>query len=245
MSINIRFISASAGSGKTYQLTAELEKSLNAGNAKPDGVIGTTFTNKAANELRERVRQRLIQTGKISLANRMGQALLGTVNSVCGQLLARFAFEAGLSPDLQVLPEGEDQLFFNQSIEAAVSLSDVRLMNELTYRLELDDWRVILKELVSTARANNLGSDELTKFGKRNANELLSFFPKPSRNDLWTELLNAVDRAIVEIQANDDDTKGTKDYLNELSNLQPAIREKRLTWRFWVKLSKSGPRKKK
>ena len=29
-----------------------------------------------------------------------------------------------------------------------------------------------------------------------------------------------------------------------MSNLQPAIREKRLTWRFWVKLSKSWPRKK-
>jgi ATP-dependent helicase/nuclease subunit A len=156
MSINIRFISASAGSGKTYQLTAELEKSLHEGKAKPDGVIGTTFTNKAANELRERVRQRLIQAGKIHLANRMGQALLGTVNSVCGQLLSRFAFEAGLSPNLQVLPEGEDQLFFNQSIEAAVSLSDVRLMNDLAYRLEIDDWRVILKELVSTSRANNV-----------------------------------------------------------------------------------------
>jgi ATP-dependent helicase/nuclease subunit A len=51
MNINIKFISASAGSGKTYQLTEELEKSLHAGNAKPDGVIGTTFTNKAANEL--------------------------------------------------------------------------------------------------------------------------------------------------------------------------------------------------
>ncbi len=244
MSINIRFISASAGSGKTYQLTEELEKSLHAGNAKPDGVIGTTFTNKAANELRERVRQRLIQAGNINLANRMGQALLGTVNSVCGQLLARFAFEAGLSPDLQVLPEGEDQLFFNQSIEAAVSLSDVRLMNDLAYRLDLDDWRVILKELVSTARANNLSPDGLAKFGKRNSDELLSFFPKPSRNDFWAELLAAVDRAIVEIQANDDNTKGTQNYLNDLISNQPAIREKRLTWRFWVKLSKSWPRKK-
>ena len=244
MSINIRFISASAGSGKTYQLTEELEKSLHAGTAQPDGVIGTTFTNKAANELRERVRQRLLQAGKINLANRMGQAWLGTVNSVCGQLLARFAFEAGISPDLQVLPDGEDQLFFNQSIETAVSLSDLRIMNDLAYRLDLDDWRVILKDLVSTARANNLGSFDLATFGKKNADKLLSFFPKSSRNDHWAKLLAAVDRAIAEIQAGDDNTKGTQNYLNDLISLQPAIREKRLTWRFWVKLSKSWPRKK-
>ncbi|MHC4489962.1 MAG: UvrD-helicase domain-containing protein [Planctomycetota bacterium] len=96
MSTNIRFISAGAGSGKTFRLTAELAAALTEERARPDGVIGTTFTNKAANELRERVRQSLIETGKIRLANKMGQALLGTVNSVCGRLLERFAFETGL-----------------------------------------------------------------------------------------------------------------------------------------------------
>jgi ATP-dependent exoDNAse (exonuclease V) beta subunit len=89
-----------------------------------------------------------------------------------------------------------------------------------------------------------LGPFDLAAFGKKNADELLSFFPKPSRNDHWADLLIAVDRAIAQIQANDDNTKGTQNYLNDLLSLQPAIRENRLTWRFWVKLSKSWPRKK-
>ena len=148
---------------------------------------------------------------------------MAPVNSVCGQLLcSALLLKRGFRQTCRYYQRVKIRLFFNQSIEAAVSLSDVRLMNDLAYRLEIDDWRVILKELVSTARANNLSSDELAKFGKKNADELLSFFPKPSRNDLWAELLAAVDRAIVEIQANDDNTKGTQNYLNELISLQPC-----------------------
>ncbi len=241
MSTNIRFISAGAGSGKTYRLTAELAAALTKERARPEGVIGTTFTNKAANELRERVRQSLIETGKIRLANKMGQALLVTVNSVCGRLLERFAFEAGLSPNLEVLPEGDDQLLFNQAVEASISVDDVRLMNDLSYRLSFGDWRNVVKDIVNKARANNIQSGDLLKFGPRNADELLYFFPEPTRRNLWTGLFNAVGRAIEEITANDDTTVGTEKYLNELIRLKPQIEKKRLPWSQWVKLSKAQP----
>ena len=241
MSTNIRFISAGAGSGKTFRLTAELTAALTEERAGPDGVIGTTFTNRAANELRERVRQGLIETGKIRLANKMGQALLGTVNSVCGRLLERFAFEAGLSPDLEVLPEGDDQLLFNQAVEAPISVDDVRLMNDLSYRLGFEDWRTVVKDIVNKARANNIPSGGLVEFGPRNAGELLSFFPEPTRMNLWTGLFDTVDRAIEEITANDDATVGTGNYINELIRLKPQIEKKRLPWSQWVKLSKAQP----
>jgi ATP-dependent exoDNAse (exonuclease V) beta subunit len=241
MSTNIRFISAGAGSGKTYRLTAELADALTGERARPDGVIGTTFTIRAANELRERVRQSLIETGNIRLANKMGQALLGTVNSVCGRLLEQFAFEAGLPPNLEVLPEGDDQLLFNQAIEASISVNDVRLMNDLSHRLGFEDWRNEVKDIVNKTRANNMQPGELLKFGPRNADGLLSFFPDPTRRNLWTTLFKAVDRAIEEITANDDATVGTKNYLNELIRLKPLIKNKQLIWSQWVKLSKAQP----
>ena len=244
MSTNIRFISAGAGSGKTYRLTQELAVALTEGHAKPDGVIGTTFTNKAANELRERVRQSLIETGRIRLANKMGQALLGTVNSVCGRLLERFAFEAGLSPNLEVLPEGDDQLLFNQAVEASISENDVRLMNDLSYRLSFEDWRNVVKDIVNKARANNMQSGDLLKFGPRNAEELLSFFPEPTRRNLWRDLLNAVDGSIENLINCDISIKKTQNYIDLLMQLRPLIREKRLIWSQWVKLGKEEPAKK-
>src|SRR5690606_39222752 len=93
---HVRFISAGAGSGKTYRLTEELEHALVRDGIAPARVIGTTFTVKAAAELRERVRERLIERGFIALAEQTAQALIGTVHSVSERLLRRFAFELGL-----------------------------------------------------------------------------------------------------------------------------------------------------
>ncbi len=240
---NIRFISAGAGSGKTYRLTEELENALFEELAGPAGIIGTTFTNKAANELRERVRQRLIKSGKLQLANKMGQALLGTINGVCGQLLSRFAFEIGLSPELEVVPEEDGQMLFNQTLEAAITLEQVRLMNAVSSRLEIDDWKSIVKKIVDAARANNLQPNVLRACGKESAEELLSFFPKPNKENLYGAFYKAIVRAISGIEKNDDSTKGTRNYLGMLKQVQEAVNNERLTWRLWVKLSKSEPTK--
>ena len=53
MSGKLHFISAGAGSGKTYRLTQILHEKLSSGEIRPSGVIATTFTRKAATELRE------------------------------------------------------------------------------------------------------------------------------------------------------------------------------------------------
>src|SRR6266404_1620525 len=103
MSETLRFISAGAGSGKTYRLTELLHQMLADGRVRPSGILATTFTNKAAAELRERVRSHLIHQGQHMLATAIGQARIGTVNSVCGNLLARFAFEAGMPVEQRVL----------------------------------------------------------------------------------------------------------------------------------------------
>ncbi|NNC54555.1 MAG: ATP-dependent helicase, partial [Pseudomonadales bacterium] len=113
MSSNIHFISAGAGSGKTYSLTETLEKMLVVDKIEPHQVMATTFTRLAAGELQERVRSKLITAGQLALANQVEQSLIGTVNSVCGELLKRFAFEAGLPPDLKVIDEEDNALLLN------------------------------------------------------------------------------------------------------------------------------------
>ena len=73
MKAHITFISAGAGSGKTHRLTEILHRELTTGGVRPAGVIATTFTKKAATELRERVREHLLKQGNFGLANAMGQ----------------------------------------------------------------------------------------------------------------------------------------------------------------------------
>src|SRR5882724_7988336 len=105
MSETLRFISAGAGTGKTYRLTQLLHDMLVDGRVRPSGILATTFTKKAAAELRQRVRSHLIKQGQYAHATAIGQARIGTVNSVCGNLLARFAFEAGMPMEQRVLDE--------------------------------------------------------------------------------------------------------------------------------------------
>lgn len=245
MSTNIRFISAGAGSGKTFRLTQELEKALTDGRAAPAGVIGTTFTIKAATELRERVRQRLIKSGRIRLANAMGQALLGTVNSVCGRMLERFAFDVGLPPELEVLTEEDERLLFNQAVEAAITPADMRGMNSLQARFDdKEDWREKVKRIADVARANNTDETALAGFGQSCANELLAYFPRPVGRDLWRELEEAVAATAEGLQTIDDGIKKTANYRDYLTRMLPLIAQKRLTWRQWVKLGKECPAKK-
>src|SRR6185369_1200995 len=101
----IEIISASAGSGKTYRLASVLQDAIANGGARPDAVLATTFTNRAAAELKERTRTRLLQAGRVEDAHRLGAARIGTVNAVCGRLVADFSFELGLAPDLRVIDE--------------------------------------------------------------------------------------------------------------------------------------------
>ena len=105
MNTNITFISASAGSGKTHRITEVIEDRLSKELCRSGGLIATTYTVKAAQELRERVRRCLYNSGHPALAERLHESLMGTVHGVCGQLLQRFAFEAGISPRIEILSE--------------------------------------------------------------------------------------------------------------------------------------------
>ena len=102
---------ASAGTGKTYRLveeiTAEVENAL-----APHRVLATTFTKKAAAELSGRIRARLVGQAHPHLAASMLTARIGTVNSVCGSLIAEFAFELGRSPVADVIPEERQPTVF-------------------------------------------------------------------------------------------------------------------------------------
>lgn len=253
MSLNIEFISAGAGSGKTYSLTEKLKELLNDGTIKPSGVIATTFTRLAAGELRERVREALMQSGQLSLANQIEQAAINTVNGVCGELLQRFSFEAGLSPEQIVLEEDQAKQLFNEAMDSVLDtdVEKIRKLNALAVRLGRRDrdtqklnWRKDVKDIADAARANNCTLEELSLFAAQSSDGLLSHFRKPIERDLSAELLSAINHAVNNIDLTIDTTKGTKGYVELLEGCRAGLVNHRLTWAEWIKLSKSGPTKK-
>jgi ATP-dependent exoDNAse (exonuclease V) beta subunit len=254
MSAHIRFISAGAGSGKTYRVTEELQAMLSDGSVQPSGVMATTFTRMAATELRERVRQKLMANGNAKQAAQMGQAMIGTVNGVCGSLLARFAFEAGLSPDQKVLEEEQANRMFGAALESLLDDQPERIpkLNALARRFGLIDdayqpnWRGEVMTAASAARSNNMSPEQIRSQEKASTDELLALFMPPYSTDadLNQELLTAVTHALDNVDQEHDTTKGTENYLVKLRDAQAALRQNRLAWSEWVSLSKAKPTKK-
>ncbi|MBU6208225.1 MAG: UvrD-helicase domain-containing protein, partial [Alphaproteobacteria bacterium] len=87
---------AGAGTGKTAALTARLAHILNQRLAWPSEILGLTFTNKAAAEMRERVRAHVGDAIE-------GMPWLGTFHSIGARLLRRHAELVGLQANFTIL----------------------------------------------------------------------------------------------------------------------------------------------
>ena len=252
MSQTFRFISAGAGSGKTYRLTQLLHEMLADGRVRPAGILATTFTIRAAAELRERVRAHLIDEGQHTLATHMGQARIGTVNSVCGKLLARFAFEAGMPLEQLVLDESRATQLLKESIDEVIEGRTLTQLLKVARRLCLDrairvngedPWREGLRDIVSAARANAIGPETLRSMGTRNADQLLALFPPATSRDLSRELLAAIRAAIPVLRRAQSvkAQKNTGEYLEEMEGLERNLQDGHFHWAQWNKLATADP----
>ena len=245
---HVRFISAGAGSGKTYRLTEELEQALSDGRMTPAAVIGTTFTVKAATELHDRVRTRLIRSGRPLLSEQMAQAVIGTVHSVCGRLLGRFAFELGLSPEINVAGVEDGARLFNQALDEVLSADRVRVMNLRAERLGLVDdrdgtgWQDHVRKIAAGTRSNDIDPSALPTMGRESAVRFLSYFPEATCDDEARKaLLAAIQEAIANIDLAADATAKTREYVEKLRGAAAELPRDDCPWTLWISLSKRSP----
>ena len=244
--MGVKIISAGAGSGKTYRLTQEMVKLLREG-TRASGIIATTFTAKAAAELQERVRTKLLEEGLTEQANDLSNALIGTVHGLGVKLLKRFAFEAGVSPQVDIIADEDQQIMFNQSLAQILTYERVEKMNILCDKLGLTkktgsyDWRKDVRQLVDVARANAFSKEVLEESKKRSFATFQVFLGEPftsevAYNEKLQELLN---QSIEALEGGSDETKVTKDAQNDLKMLRNELRQREsLQWHQWVKIGK-------
>ena len=251
--LNIELLSAGAGSGKTYTITGKLADLLREG-IRPSGIIATTFTRKAAAELQDRVRVRLLEAGLTEAANALGSALIGTVHSVGTRLLQRFAFEAGVSPLVEIIADGDEQRLFNESLSQVLTEEKIELLNTLADRLGLTkatfgepfDWRKQIRELTDVARANNFSAEVLQKSKRLSWESFARFLPpaQATSPETWhNRLLAHLENTAGALETNAADaTKTTKDCALALRAFANQLRWRgELHWHEWVKIGKSAP----
>ncbi len=251
--MNITIISAGAGSGKTYRLVNDLFKHLQNG-VNPAGVIAATFTNKAAAELQQRVQTKLLEEGLFSVADELNNALIGTVHGLGVKLLQRFAFEAGVSPQVEILAEEDAQKMFNASMAQILQPEKIENLNRLGKALGFFkrdkeyDWRKDIKTVVDLARANNFDREILEKSKRLSIETFGDFLEKPDgsrmeNNYFWLkELLKTT---IEDLESGADKTKVTLEAVTEMKRFVADVQFNQfLPWHDWAKLTKIAVAKK-
>ncbi|HEX4693391.1 ATP-dependent helicase [Sphingomonas sp.] len=123
---------AGAGTGKTAALTARLAHLLFTRRAWPSEILSVTFTNKAAREMRERVR------GIVGEAVE-GMPWLGTFHAIGAKMLRRHAELAGLHPNFTIL-DTDDQLRLLKQLVVAADLDEKRWPARSLAGL-IDEWK--------------------------------------------------------------------------------------------------------
>ncbi|MGI8758982.1 MAG: UvrD-helicase domain-containing protein, partial [Acidimicrobiales bacterium] len=171
------FLEAGAGSGKTTSLV-ERFVALVASGVPADRIAAVTFTERAAIDLVDRVRQALLAAGDQAALDQLDRAAIGTLHAFAARILNEHPIEAGLPPKLEVLDEiGSqmgfedrwqafvDQLLEDQAIEAPFRLllaSGVKLRHLRDVALAFDDnWDLVAERLVDRPAMAALESDHV------------------------------------------------------------------------------------
>jgi len=215
--------------------------------------MAVTFTNKAAAELRERIRSELLKNNKPDEAQRILDGFVGTVNSVCARLLTEYAVDAKLSPALDVLPEEDSERLFQIAISSVIDehaneieppAARLSLSGGGTGYQEHRDWQQDVREIVDHARANQLSGADLLDCARRSWESLRDLVGVPLTSDINQEMDKAVRRAIDLLEDIQQPLSGgTKKSLDELKKFSQQRERGINIWSEWVRLSKAKPNK--
>ena len=99
-------LSAAAGSGKTSVLVERFVRAVREDEVAPGRILAITFTDRAAGELRTRIRASLLALGERQAAQDAESAFLTTFHGFCARLLRAHPLACGLDPDFEIVDEG-------------------------------------------------------------------------------------------------------------------------------------------
>src|SRR5947208_10071540 len=114
------FVSAGAGTGKTRVLVERFARAVCDEGLDVESILVITYTEKAAGELRSRIRARLVDAGRADLARRLDGAWISTIHGFCHRLLRSHPFAAGVDPRFRVLDESQGRVLRSEAFDAAL-----------------------------------------------------------------------------------------------------------------------------
>ena len=172
---HVTYISAGAGSGKTFTLTSILAELIIKGKATPEEFILTTFTDAAAAEFKEKAKAKIFeqqQTPRYAeYAERLDQAMIGTIHSVAYTFVQKYWYLLGISPNLKILDDEQKKFFISQILASMAPQTETDFLNDFCEQfgigysfdpksekrgLNYDFWKDDVKEIFEKSKSYNV-----------------------------------------------------------------------------------------
>ena len=190
-------VTAGAGSGKTSTLVARYACLLAQGK-EPRRIAAITFSIKAAQEMRSRVRSTLMElqeqaveeTEKLywsELSTQIDSARIGTIHSLCAEILRNHPAEAGLDPRFDLVDEGLSASLRGQVVEDTLA----RLVEEehflpLLFQVPVRDLSKMLVQMLKS----RLETQEAFEIAIDNRSRLITELKQRMASPQIMELIN-------------------------------------------------------
>lgn len=116
-------ITASAGTGKTFNIVEIVSKLIDRG-IPLDKILIVTYTEKAAGELKNKIRKR------VGTAQNVDGASIGTIHSFCQQTIDEFFISAGKPSRQKLIDESAAQSFLKQYIRSGKIYEEIQLLKK-------------------------------------------------------------------------------------------------------------------
>ncbi len=167
-------VTAGPGSGKTTVLVERYIHILREHDLSIDQIVAITFTNRAANEMRERLRRELNHMLRIAddierrrwlnYKRTLDGAVITTIHGFCARLLREFPIEARVDPQFLLLDEHRAAMMLELIVEEVLSefISNGHIeISRLTLGVGRSRLAAALTQLYRDARGQGLSLEEL------------------------------------------------------------------------------------
>lgn len=247
----VTYISAGAGSGKTYKLTHLLAEHIANGNVEPEKVILTTYTKKAASEFREKAKSVLYEEGRknptlYEAAARLEQASIGTVHAVANSFVQKYWYYLGLSPQQKVIAEEDVNFYISQSLAELPTENEIKFMNKFRNQFSIEKqrdpgnpgmgsypdygfWKDLLVSVIK--KSETFGVKDLTESRNKSLALIKSLYPGDMSMPTADEIIIAIKEVLDAIPgANKIKEENRKELANNISKFLSVPHELSFLW---------------
>lgn len=204
------FVSAGAGSGKTWTLTqriggAFLENEQGFKLNSISEVLAITFTKKAAAELLSRIKAKLIEVKnahpELDLSTddiNVDASWISTIHGFCSRFLKENALEIGLDPDFQMLSEIQSEQLQHEARELVLKKI---WSGEIDISCFKDKWRLLSSSAFDEGLIDCAEALRWQALGMRNGFDDIKLFCTEDATNVATSLISAANAVLNEVKA--------------------------------------------